>query len=291
VLGSACDDEIYDEVTFTVRFDSPCVAVTNIEDVPTTATVGIPRILYSSVVPANATKSSPIIWSVVSQCGTGATITGGNILNATAAGTVTIRATITNGKCNSDYTQDFNIIVNATFVPVANITGVPSNATLGTPLTLTGTVEPINAVNRTIVWSIENAGTICATITGNILSTKSVGTLTVRSTITNGVGEGINYTKDFVITVDEPTSNESLGLQQISVYPNPTNGIISLQFSAINAVEAYHVTISDMIGKFLFRKMYREPLVQIDIRNYPAGVYLLIVHDGKQQTIVRIVKY
>jgi hypothetical protein len=43
---------------------------------------------------------------------TGASITGGNTLNATAAGTATITATIANGAAaGTDYTQDFSIAV------------------------------------------------------------------------------------------------------------------------------------------------------------------------------------
>jgi hypothetical protein len=40
------------------------------------------------------------------------------------------------------------------FIAVTNITGVPTAATIGVDLTLTGTVVPSNATNKTIVWSI-----------------------------------------------------------------------------------------------------------------------------------------
>ena len=56
---------------------------------------------------------------------------------------------------------------NTTFYPVENITGVPATATAGTQRTLTGTVSPTYATNRTIVWSIQNAGTTGATINGS----------------------------------------------------------------------------------------------------------------------------
>jgi hypothetical protein len=75
------------------------------------------------------------------------------------------------------------------FVPVTTITGLPSTATAGTPLTLTGTVEPLNATNRFIVWSVENPGT-----------TAAAGTVVVLATVVNGGGSG-NYTHNFPITV------------------------------------------------------------------------------------------
>jgi hypothetical protein len=52
------------------------------------------------------------------------------------------------------------------FVPVTNITGVPNYGTDGMPLALTATVNPSDATNQNIVWSISpmsaNPGSITA---------------------------------------------------------------------------------------------------------------------------------
>ena len=177
------------------------VAVTNITGVPTTATAGTPLALSGTVVPNNATNQT-IAWSVQNAGTTGATIVG-NTLNTTAAGTVTVAATIENGVAvGTSYTQNFNITVNAAFVAVTDITNVPTTATAGTPLTLSGTVAPNNATNQTIVWSVQNAGTTGATIVGNTLNTTAAGTVTVAATIENGVAVGTSYTQNFSITVN-----------------------------------------------------------------------------------------
>jgi len=89
----------------------------------------------------------------------------------------------------------------ATPVPVTGITGVPTTATAGTPLTLTGAVAPSNATNKTITWTVSNAGTTGAIISGNTLSTTAAGTVVVTATIANGVSPGVNFTKDFNISV------------------------------------------------------------------------------------------
>ena len=188
------------------RAGATFVPVTEITGVPTTATVGTPLTLTGVVAPANATNSAPIVWTVV---GTGATISG-NTLTATAAGTVTVRATIANGlTATTDFTQDFAITVSAaavTFVPVTSITGVPTTTVAGTPLALTGTVNPANATNRApIVWTVVNAGTTGATITGNMLNTNAAGTVTVRATIVNGLTATSNFTQDFDIVVSAAT--------------------------------------------------------------------------------------
>jgi hypothetical protein len=87
------------------------------------------------------------------------------------------------------------------FTAVTGITGVPTEATAGTPLILTGTVNPSNATHRTIAWSVFNAGTTGATISGNTLNATAAGTVVVRATIVNGATEGTVYTQNFTITV------------------------------------------------------------------------------------------
>jgi uncharacterized repeat protein (TIGR02543 family) len=87
------------------------------------------------------------------------------------------------------------------FVPVTGITGVPNAATAGTPLTLTGTAAPADATNRTIVWSVHDAGGTGATIAGGILSASAAGAAVIRATIVNGLTASTDYTQDFTITV------------------------------------------------------------------------------------------
>jgi hypothetical protein len=134
----------------------------------------------------------------------------------------------------------------ADFVAVTNITGVTTNAMAGTPLPLNWSVEPVNATNQTVVWTVANAGTTDATISGLTFSATSEGTATITATITNGSSEGVNYTQDFTITVNTPfvgvtditgiPSNEAVGsftLAGVVVPENATNKGIT--WSLVNA--------------------------------------------------------
>jgi endo-1,4-beta-xylanase len=178
------------------------VPVTNISGVPDTATAGTPLTLSGTVEPANATNKT-ITWAVTNAGGTGAAISG-NSLTSAAAGTVTVTATIANGlTASSPYTQDFAIAVSAAppvFIPVTNISGLPSTVVAGTPLALSGTVEPANATNKTIIWTVANAGGTGAVISGGTLTTPAAGEVSVRAAITNGLATG-DYTQPFTITV------------------------------------------------------------------------------------------
>ena len=88
-------------------------------------------------------------------------------------------------------------------VLVSGITGVPASSTAGVDLDLSASVsvEPSNASENTIVWSITDAGTTGATLDGSILKTKAAGTVRLTATIIGGGATG-DYTQSFVITVN-----------------------------------------------------------------------------------------
>jgi hypothetical protein len=93
---------------------------------------------------------------------------------------------------------------------VTDITDVPDTATAGINRTLTGTVSPANATNQTITWSVKDAGTTGASISGYTLSTTAAGTVKVTATVVNGATASSNYTKDFDITVNAAMANDTL---------------------------------------------------------------------------------
>jgi hypothetical protein len=110
------------------------------------------------------------------------------------------------GSANWDSTKNGNgaisFVVKVT--AVTDITAGPSTVTVGTDLPLSGTVVPSTATNQAITWSVKDAGTTGAKITGNTLTTTAAGTVTVTATITDGTSSGTPYTKDFSITVSLP---------------------------------------------------------------------------------------
>ncbi len=218
------------DFTITVDEAPPVInAVTSITGVPTTATAGTDVTLTGTVVPANATNKT-IVWSIQNAGTTGAT-TNGNVLSTTAAGTVVVTATIVDGiSIEMPYTQEFTITVNEAppvIKEVTNITGVPTTATAGTSVTLTGTVVPANATYKTIVWSIKNPGTTGATRTGNVLSTTAAGIVVVTATIIDGISIERPYTQDFTITITAASnggngSNPNESEPTPSITPTPT---------------------------------------------------------------------
>jgi len=87
------------------------------------------------------------------------------------------------------------------YIQVELIEGVPETGEAGTPLTLTGTVRPVFAKNKDIMWSVKDAGTTESNISGNILNANAGGTVTIRARIANGMAAGRDYTQDFKIYI------------------------------------------------------------------------------------------
>jgi hypothetical protein len=206
VVGGASETSNYTEAfTVAVSAAGAFVPVTDITGVPSATTAWIDLALLGTVAPSNATNQA-IVWSVESAGDTNAAIVSETTLRTSAAGTATVKATITDGlTATSNYTQVFTVAVSAggAFVPVTDITGVPNRTVAGIDLPLSGTVEPGNATNQAIAWSVVNAGTTEAIIVdGTKLNTTAAGTAIVRATIAGGRTTTSNYIDDFLVTVD-----------------------------------------------------------------------------------------
>jgi hypothetical protein len=153
--------------------------------------------LTATVLPSDATQT--VTWT--SDNAEIATVSADGLITAVSPGMATITAETVNGKTATCRVIVQNVI--PSFVAVTNITEVPMQATAGEDLPLMGTITPSNATNQEITWSVADAGTTGATISGgsNVLQTEAAGTATVRATVTNGKAVGTAYTQDFTVTV------------------------------------------------------------------------------------------
>jgi len=158
------------------------------------------------------------------------------------------------------------------FVAVNNITNVPTTATATQQLHLTGSVVPNNATSQTITWSVDDAGTTGATISGTTLNTTNPGTVTVRATIEHGLAFETPYTQIFNITVGNVGVTEMHNPESLQVYPNPTTGQLTIENGqlTINSVEIF-----DVMGKKQKSRKAEEQNIVLDISNFPNGVYFV----------------
>jgi hypothetical protein len=107
--------------------------------------------------------------------------------------------------------------------------------------------------------------------------------------VNNSIATQLTLFSDIIFYFDQQdfaeTNTNLSNENSISVYPNPAKTNATVLF---NAKGKYTITVSDVNGKILQTKTgtsnkYQNTL-QLDVRNYAAGVYFITVKNGKNQT-------
>ncbi|WP_370575092.1 Ig-like domain-containing protein [Methanomethylovorans sp.] len=141
--------------------------------------------MNATVLPTNAADRN-VMWSVVAGTGN-ATISQTGLLTGIKPGTVTVRATASDG-----FGVEGSLVVTVTAIQVTgiSISGAEDTTEVdnGKTLQMVATVYPANATFKDVTWSVV-AGTGTATIsqTGLLTGTKP-GTTTVKATANDGSG-------------------------------------------------------------------------------------------------------
>jgi len=165
--------------------------------------VGGSETLTATVAPTNATNKV-VAWS--SSNSNVATVSDGSVI-AIAKGTATITVTTADGNktahCAVTVTQSGGGEPIEPFVAVDSITNAPTTTKTNEDLTLTGTVNPSNATNKTITWTIKEQGGTNSTLNENVLTAQNPGVVKITATIANGKTESTNYAQDFDVTITQ----------------------------------------------------------------------------------------
>ena len=81
-------------------------------------------------------------------------------------------------------------------------------------------------------------------------------------------------------------------LNQINIYPNPTNDLVFIKMESKKPA-TFNIQLIGVDGKIIFTKEYKNTITvndMIDVRTYSSGVYMLQVESGSEQTVYRIIK-
>jgi hypothetical protein len=98
---------------------------------------------------------------------------------------------------------------------------------------------------------------------------------------------GVNV-DDFVIL--GTLSNQNFELNNVWVYPNPSNGIFNI---ALGTIQPTQIVVYDLTGKIVYDK--KEITVtnfetKIDLSNVSPGIYFVKISNNDQVTVKRIIK-
>ena len=125
----------------------------------------------------------------------------------------------------------------------------------------------------TYTWSITN---------GVIVSGQGTNVVTVMwSQASNGtlsVVESNGYCEDSTGVAISTTFSIAEGpIKNYLVYPNPSTGLFV--FESFDVAE-YEIQIFDLNGRMISVESEVDDKIMLDLSNYPAGVYQLVVKDG-----------
>ena len=188
----------------------------------TTIAAGSSETLTATVSPSNATNKN-LSWTSsntsVAQVGQDGVVYG------IAAGSTTVRASATDG--SGKYATCTVTVTGGSTVSVTGVTLNRSTATIDTggTVTLTATVAPTNATNKTVTWSSSNSSV--ATVSGGVVTGVSAGSATITVTTADG-----GYTATCAVTV---SSNGSISADNVTVKSIATSGSTELHASNMQA--------------------------------------------------------
>jgi|GEM_PF-2392628 Leucine-rich repeat (LRR) protein len=98
----------------------------------------------------------------------------------------------------------------AGFKAVTKIANLPTKATINKPLTLSGTVVPADATNKTITWEIDWSETgVNPVIENGVLTAIGVGWIDMYAVVENGHADGEDYVQYFAIYVSDRTAGDA----------------------------------------------------------------------------------
>ena len=79
----------------------------------------------------------------------------------------------------------------------------------------------------------------------------------------------------------------STGSGTLTVYPNPTNGVLFVQTLRATSLQAQTYHITDLMGQTLMSGTIAAENQQIDVSNLPEGMYFITIGDTMQKFVVR----
>lgn len=266
--------------TYTIMYDvagtCPDMTQTNITLTATPdASFTYPQGTYC----ANAADPSPVFGAGASGGVFSASPSGLNIntnsgaidLSASTAGTYTVTNSIAAvGSCLADV-QTFTVVVNA--LPNVALGTFPQVCVYNPAFALTGGTPAGGSYSGTGV----SAGSFNPTTAG--LGTK---TITYSYTDANGCANTATNT----ISVDACLGLENNEIVPVSVYPNPTDGKLTLS----NVIGNTHFKVISVSGQVVLNGVVSTTANTIDLSSFENGIYVLQLTQEQGLQTIRVVK-
>ena len=236
-----------------------------------------------AIVSPNNADVRTVTWSATPS--NVATISNTGVLTATGNGVVTVRATATDGSGVSGSTT---ITVSGqpllvTSITVSGIGGATTITTPGGTLQMIAAVEPENALNKTVTWSVSPSPGIAEIDSNGLLTATGNGRVTVIATANDATGR--RGTTNITISGQTITNVEAPLIRDLQMFPNPFIDILH-----IRGAEGSNLTVTDAAGVTVYTKKITLEYEVVRLGQLPAGVYFFRVEKEGAVRTEKIVK-
>ncbi|WP_423128610.1 T9SS type A sorting domain-containing protein [Gaoshiqia sp. Z1-71] len=89
---------------------------------------------------------------------------------------------------------------------------------------------------------------------------------------------------------EQQVFEETLAQQEIKIYPNPTEGMLSVSISNPGNLPEGTITLTDMNGRKILTRRIENGLTSVDLSSHPAGYYLMKITLGAETSTWKIIK-
>jgi azurin len=150
--------------------------------------------------------------------------------------------------------------------------------------------DPLDVLSY-IVSSNSNSNVVTTTITGFdltlIFSTENTGSAEIEVSASSN---GKSAKSKFQVEVKIPTGIDPLLMNQnVTIYPNPTSGIVNVVFEQIPQDGTY-LTVRSIIGMTVLQKLVQNKEESIDLSGNTPGVYLIQTNQNSSKVRKVILK-
>ena len=82
---------------------------------------------------------------------------------------------------------------------------------------------------------------------------------------------------------------DQLGTQEIRIYPNPTKGLLKIDLPSLSDPEMT-LRVHDSQGRLLISRPAQQIGNELNLYQYPSGLYILIIQSGAEKREWKIIK-
>lgn len=117
---------------------------------------------------------------------------------------------------------------------------------------------------------------------------KTKGVYPVQLTVMNNFGMDVKEIKDYIVVGDVSVAELAHENNHVSVYPNPSNGTFNLKTKDVKLGSS--IDIFDISGRRIDAFILEDSDMEIDMSDYPQGIYLLQIKNDDALHHIKIVK-